>query len=263
MVLSLEAEGRDELTLEGVQTRARVRRGFARKIAHDLVAKGWLQRVGRGRYLLAPSRFGPGRTPDTDPLRFGARVVLPYYFAFATAAELHGLLPQASRVYYLASTRRTGTRFVHAAQFRVVTMRPSRFFGTRRLARRGEELVVSDRERTVLDCLSRPEFSGGLGGVLQVLSSAAGRLDWGRMQAYLDRLGRRSLALRLGYLLELLPVRARPPRRWLDRLAARRREPYVPLGRPKEFGRRGPRDRRWHVIENVPKAVLRAEVDLR
>jgi predicted transcriptional regulator of viral defense system len=263
IVLSLEAEDRAEVSLDSIQKRARVSRGYARKLAHTLVTKGWLQRVGRGEYLLSPARHGPGAYPDTDPLRFGSRIASPYYFGFATAAELLGLLPQASRVYYIVTTARGGARLVHAAQFRRIRIAPERFFGTKQLTRRGETVVVSDLERTLLDCLARPDLGGGLGGVLRMLESAGRNVDWRRLDRYLARLGQRSLALRLGFLVEQLPEGPQPPSAWLRRTVARPAEPYVPLGPPREFGRRGAHDARWHVIRNVPDSLLHAEVDLR
>lgn len=262
-MLSLEAEGSEDLTLEDLRRRAVVSSGFARKIAHDLVKKGWLQRVGRGRYLLNPSRHGPDAIPDTDPLRLGSRIVSPYYFGFATAAELLGLLPQASRLYYIVTPKRGSASWTHAAQFRRITMVSGRFFGFERIERRGESIRISNPERTVLDCLSRPEFSGGLGGVVKVIESAARTLNWSRLDRYLRRLGSRSLTLRLGYLMESFGGIAPPPARWVDQTRARPDEPYVPLGAPQEFGRRGVHDPRWHLILNVPEALLRAEVDVR
>ena len=263
VVLSLEEEGHEDLSLPEIRRRARISPGFARKVAHDLVAKGWLQRVGRGRYLLNPGRHGPDAIPDTDPLRLGSRIADPYYFGYATAAELLGLLPQASRVYYIVTPKRGGTVPTPNAQLRRITVAPARFFGTEPIRRRGQRLSVSDTERTVLDCLSRPELAGGLGGVVQIVASAAGRLNWVRLGRYLVRLGSRSLALRLGFLLEWLECSPPPPKGWIDRFRARPGEPYVPLGRPKEFGRRGRHDVRWHIVRNVPEALLRAEVELR
>ncbi|MGC2035150.1 MAG: type IV toxin-antitoxin system AbiEi family antitoxin [Thermoplasmata archaeon] len=263
VVLALEAEGVEDLTLEGLRQRVAVSPGFARKIAHDLVKKGWLQRVGRGRYLLNPSRHGPDAIPDTDPFRLGSRIVSPYYFGFSTAAELLGFLPQTSRLYYIVSPKRGSAPWIHAAQFRRITVDPGRFFGFERIDRRGESISISDPERTVIDCLSRPEFSGGLGGVVKVIESAARTLKWGRMDRYLRRLGSRSLTLRLGYLVESFGPTGLSPTRWLDRARAQPDDPYIPLGAPKEFGRRGVRDPRWHLILNVPEALLRAEVDVR
>lgn len=263
IVLSLEAEGKVDLTLGEIQRRARVSRGFARRLAHELVKKAWIQRVGRGRYLLNPSRHGPDTIPDTDPFRLGSRIASPYYFGYATAAELHGLLPQAGRVYYVVTPRRGSSHWPHAAQFRRVTVSRRRFFGVQQIERRGERICVSDLERTVLDCLERPELSGGPGGVVQVLRSAGVRLDWARLSRYIDRLGNRSLALRLGFLSEWIGPPVHPPREWIERIRARPGEPFVPLGGPKEFGRRGAHDGRWHVIRNLSEAVLRSEVDVR
>ncbi|MGI0131113.1 MAG: type IV toxin-antitoxin system AbiEi family antitoxin domain-containing protein [Thermoplasmata archaeon] len=263
VALSMEADRVEEASLDEIQRRTRVSRSFARKIASGMVRKGWLQRTGRGRYLLNPSRHGPDAIPDTDPFRIGRRIASPYYFGYATAAELLGLLPQASRVYYLVSTTRGSSRVAHAAQFRRVYAPPTRFFGLRSILRRGERLSVSDLERTVLDCIDRPEYSGGVGGAVRVLESAGRRLNWSRIRRYLDRLGNRSLALRLGFLAELLGRGARPPARWAERARARPMEPYVPLGGPTEFGRRGPHDHRWHIVRNVPEPTLLAEVDIR
>ena len=263
VVLSLEEEGREDLTLAELRVRARISSSFARKVAHDLVRKHWLQRVGRGRYLLNPSRQGAEGVPDTDPLRLGSRLAAPYYFGYATAAELLGLLPQASRVYYVVTPRRGGDLVRPFARIRRVTTAAGRIFGVQELVRRGERLSVSDPERTVLDCLSRPELSGGIGGVVQILSSRAGRMDWARLHRHLDRLGSHSLSRRLGYLLEWLDPRPPVPAGWLERLRARDGGAYVPLGPPREFGRRGPHDARWRIVRNVPEALLRSEVEIR
>lgn len=261
VILSLEAEGKDEVSLDSIVARAGISRGFARKLAHDLVRKGWIQRVGAGRYLLNPSRHGPEAIPDTDPLRVGSHIVEPYYFGYASAAELWGFLHQAGRVYYVVSPRRTSVRLEHPAQFQLVRVPPERFFGIREIVRRGERLRVSDPERTVLDCVDRPELSGGMGGAAQILARAKPRLSWRRLSGYLRRMGNRSLTLRVGFLADRVRPSISPPRAWRDRWVARVDEPWVPLGPPAMFGRRGPRDRDWHIIGNVPDRVLFSEVE--
>ena len=259
----MEAERRDLVTLSEIERRAEVSPGFARKLAHDLVRGGWLQRVRRGTYLLNPSRHGPDALPDTDPLRVGSRLVEPYYFGYATAAELEGLFPQASRIYYIVTTRRfTGGRKL-PVRFRVVRVSASRFFGTRSMVRRGEKLIVSDLERTVLDCLRRPAFAGGMAGVAQIFAHAKPRLDWRRLGSYLDRLGSRSLALRVGFLAEHVRPSVRPPGAWVRERLAEPKEPFVPLAAPSIYGRTGPHDARWHVVRNLTDSELFAEGEIR
>jgi predicted transcriptional regulator of viral defense system len=263
VILSLEAEGVELVSLGQIRTRTGASPGFARKLAHDLVRKGWLQRVRRGTYLLNPSRHGPGAEPDADPFRIGSRLVQPYYFGYATAAELHGIFPQASRVYYIVTPARWVPGKSLAGRFRAVRVPRSRFFGFRSMVRRGVVLEVSDVERTVLDCLDRPELAGGLAGVSQILALAKPGLNWSRFGSYLDRLGNRSLTLRAGFLAERVRPSISAPPAWVRPRMARPKEPYVPLGPARVHGRRGERDPRWHVIRNVPNAQLFAEGEIR
>ena len=263
MVLGLEARHQDEVSVGGIEELAQVRRGFARKLAHRLVSKGWFVRVGRGRYLLTPSHYGPDAGPEADPLRVGSHLVRPYYFGYGSAAELWGLLLSAGRTYYLASPARAATKIPGPARFRLVHVSPARFFGTTELRRRGTTLVVSDRERTVLDCLQRPELSGGMAGATQVLARAKPTLRWARLARYLRRSGSRSLARRLGYLADHIRPSVRPPQAFLRRLQPGARAPWVPLGSPRSYGRAGRRDPRWRVVLNVPERELFAEADTR
>ncbi len=261
-MLSLEGEPAAPVTLDKLRREAGVTPGFARKLAHDLVKRGWLQRVRPGVYLLNPGRFGPDALPDTDPLRVGSRLIDPYYFGFATAAELSGVFPQASRRYYIVTSSRPPQGARIAKQFQFVRVPSFRFFGIRRLLRRGERLAVSDLERTIVDCIDRPELAGGMSGVVQIFGLAKPRLDWTRLGSYLARFGSASVARRAGFLAERVRPSVRPPASWIRTLLPRASEPFVPLGHPAAFGRRGPHDARWRIVENVPRAQFFSEGEI-
>lgn len=241
VILSLEAEGIEQVSLMEIRRRGSVSPGYARKIAYKLVRKGWLQRVRGGWYLLNPSRHGPDAIPDADPLRLGSRLVQPYYFGYATAAELLGLLPQASHVYYVVTTARAVPIRTLEERFRLVRITPKRFFGSQQLERRGTMLRVSNLERTLLDCMNRPELAGGMAGVSHIFALAKPNLNWLRFGLYLDRFGNRNLSLRAGFLAERVRPSIRPPEDWVRPRLARVDEQYAPLGPPRVHGRRGPR----------------------
>ncbi len=259
IVLTLEERKQDEVSLDTIQSYGGVGRAFARKLAHGLVRKGWLQRVGRAKYLLNPVTFGPDALPDTDPFRVGSRIVRPYYFGYATAAELWGFALQLGRIYYVVTPTRTSVHLVHAGRFRIVRVHPRRFFGIDQITRRTELLNVSDPERTVIDCISRPELAGGMGGAVQILARAKPRLRWTRLSRYLRKLGNRSASQRVGFLAEQVRLSTPTPRSWWSGNRPHDDDPWVPLGPPRTFGRQGPRDARWHVIRNVPDSILFAE----
>ena len=258
-VLSLEAARQEVVTLAEVRALVGVTPGYARKLVHDLAKKGWLQSIRRGVYLLNPADHGPDALPDRDPWRIGSLLADPYYFAYATAAELHGLLPQAGSVYYLATSRRSELRPFGPSQFRLVHQPPSRFFGTTVLRRRSRDIVVSDLERTIVDAVERPELSGGMAGIAHILGVAKPSLRWAALGRYLDRVPSRSLRQRIGYLAEVIRPSVPPPASWARRARPPVHAPYVPLGPPSVYGRRGPHEPRWRIIRNVADSDLFAE----
>ena len=66
-----------------------------------------------------------------------------------------------------------------------------------------EQVTVSDLERTILDGLARPDLCAGVSQVATGLWIRQDDFDWDRLAGYAQKLGRRSVAQRLGYLLEL------------------------------------------------------------
>jgi predicted transcriptional regulator of viral defense system len=262
VVLTLEAAGQERLDLGDIRRLAKVSPGFARKLAHDLVRKGWIQRTRRGEYVLNPSSAGPDPYPDLDPLRIGSHLAAPYYFGYGTAAELHGLLQQPGRVYYVVTPRRVAARSVGTSRIQPIRTSRERMFGRASLTRRGNRITVSDLERTLVDCLDRPDLSGGMSGVAHAFALAKPRLNWDRLSRYLRRMESRSLQLRLGYLTERVRPSVRAPAGWVERWLPFPASGYVPLAPARRYGRRGPHDARWHVVRNVPDRELFAEGEI-
>jgi predicted transcriptional regulator of viral defense system len=263
VVLALEAEGRDELTLQDIATLANASAAYARKLAQSLVRKGWLQRLGRGRYLLNPARAGPDAIPDMNAFRVGSRLVSPSYFGYATGANLHGLLTRVPRAYFIVTTSRRTPTLAEPAEFRIVHVPARKFFGWTDAAKYGSKLRVSDVEKTLVDAIDRPDLVGGIAAAAQIVNNAKPRLDYDRLVAYAKRMRSKSLAQRLGYLLEHVAPRHQAPRAALEALQSLRGAAFVALGPPGRHGRKGRYVSRWRVIVNVPEDELLGEVSIR
>jgi predicted transcriptional regulator of viral defense system len=221
-----------------------------------------LQRLGGGDYLLNPAREGPEAIPETNPYRVGSHLVSPAYFGYGTAANLHGLLTQVFRTCFLVSLVRKKVSISQPTDYRIVHVSQRKFFGSTSIEKYGSWIQVSDLEKTVLDCVDRPAFAGGIPGVVQIISAAKPRLDYQRLRDYAKRVGNRSLVQRLGFFLKLVrPNIAVPPsfEAFLRRL---RGDSFVLLGSPKHFGRTGKLDRQWRVIVNLSDPRLFGEVQV-
>ncbi|HLF06946.1 MAG TPA: type IV toxin-antitoxin system AbiEi family antitoxin, partial [Thermoplasmata archaeon] len=212
VILGLLAEGKIELALGDIERIAAVTPVHSRKLAHVLRRKGWIQKIGAGRFLINPPQNGPDAIPDSDPLRIGSRLVSPYYLGFGTAANLHGLLSSYGTTYYVVTPGPRHRLPTEPVEFKLVRTEPDRFFGMVKKERHETAYVISDLERTVIDCLRRPDYCGGIPGVVEIVARARKRWSTRKLLAYLARFGDRSLMQRLGYLLDRLGGNDRPTR---------------------------------------------------
>ncbi len=99
----------------------------------------------------------------------------------------------------------------------------SALFGTRRVWRERVPVDVSDRERTLVDCLDDPSLGGGVEPHRRGAFGLRGgtRVSWDRLIEYADRLGNRTIFKRLGFLAEIARARRSQAGRGLpDRVSA-------------------------------------------
>lgn len=262
VVLAMEARGQEMLQLEDIVDLAGVSPDYARKLAERLSAKGWIQRVGRGRYLLNPAKAGPDAIPDMNAFRVGSKLVSPYYFGYATAATYHSLLTQASRTYYVVTTSPHAPTLSEPAEFRIVRVPRNKFFGIQEGEKYGARIVVSNAEKTVVDAVDRPDHVGGIPAVAQIIANAKKRLDYAKLATYARRMHSKSLVQRLGYLLDHVVPEKRPPRNARAALLELRGEAFVALASPTRHGRSGRYVSEWRIIANVPESELLGEVSI-
>jgi predicted transcriptional regulator of viral defense system len=234
----LSAEGVVTVNVAEFALLFQISRRRARDILHRLAAKGVLTRLKRGLYVL--SGFG-GEDPMGDPLFLGTRLVEPSYVSFWTALNHYGWTEQAPRTILLATTTTSGVRRLRTFVFRYVRVPRRAFFGYRGIPSDGRQVPLADREKAMVDSLYQPRRAGGLREVSRALGEAAGALDTHVLAEYALRIENRSLASRLGFLLEEVGENA-------GELMEGRSRVYVKLD--PAGPRRGSYDRRWRIVDN-------------
>jgi len=262
LILHLEWDKQPVVTIEETMDILGCSYDHARQILHRLTQRRWLARITPGTYELIPAERGEHAFPDTNPLFIGSTLVEPYYFSFATAAFFHGLSTQASATVYIATTVRKGRRLltVRGKAYRLIVQPAHKFFGAVEVDAYGSRVMMAEPEKTVVDALDRPEYAGDIPEIAAMLRRGQGQLDWDRLADYALRVESQTLVQRLGYLAELLnaPLGTSARNRLLAGVG--KSTPY--LGRLSQWGTGGEYDATWHIIVNVPRRELLAEIEV-
>ncbi len=231
----------------------------ADKIIRSLRRKNWLERLSGGRYLLIPADRGPLGIPDSNMLAIGQYLVEPYYFGYTTAAAHYHFTAQSRRVVWIVTTKQAPERTIRDTIFRFVTVASRKFFGFGATSVYEQTVLMSDREKTILDCVDQPEFAGGISDLTRIIACAARKLDWDKFCEYAIRLDSIAVVQRFGFLADRAQVEMPgESRRILQSLLKRNSRSFV--ASPKSWGKQGHYDREWQVIVNVPDRVIHAEM---
>ncbi len=193
------------------------REGTARMALWRLTANGYLVRVREGLYAAVPPQHVGSEFEFDRYLLFDKAMNRSGALAFHSALELHGVAnSQFTTVYYMSPKRSK------PFEFQDILYRPvlaSKVFGITAVHRGDRTVNVTDRERTFLDCIRRPDLCGGVEEYFKSLESFA-LMDPHKILDYLERFDDRGLYQKAGLVLTCLRERVRVPEGLLRSLRA-------------------------------------------
>ena len=228
---------------------------------------GFIKRVGRGLYAVQPVAWMGEGAPDVAvALAAIAKRGGRFFLGFDTAAGSYGWHPDTYGVVTVAVPRGSRLRpsMVEGTHIRTVTVDDSTFAeGVATVRWRDVQLPMSDRNRTVVDAVSKVDLIGGYPDVLRLLARAAKdpKVDQIAVAELCAR--RRSVRLqkRLGFLAERAGWSWSEPADALLRAgSSSSHRAVLDAARRSE---RGHWDSRWGLLVNVPETMLHIEAGVR
>ena len=258
MVLALTEQRQRTVTRAEIITLLRGSAKAADHVIEALRRKGWLERAAWGEYLVIPPEQGPDVLGDSNLLARASLIANPYYIGYGTAAAHYGLTTQHRKIIYLVTPTRLRPRDAGESRIQIVNPAQNKFFGFGSVDVLGFKVMISDREKTAVDCIDRPDLAGGVGEAATILATASRRFDWSKVLAYLERISEGALVRRFGWLAD--HVQADIPPNIRDGLMnLKGRTSTVTLGpsRAKKVSDVIGYDKTWRIFVNVPKDELR------
>lgn len=208
-----------------------------------LKKKGWIKEIEKGKYAL----LSMSGLPTASLFSIATNIIWPSYVSFLSALNYYGFTEQVPRRIFVATTRRKKEITSDILSIHFIKLSPKRFFGYKKI----EDFIISEKEKAIIDSLFLLKYVS-LEEVAKCLYNARKEISVKKLVEYALRMKSHSLLKRLGYLLQILRIKA--SNKLIESLKKNLGKGYSLLDPYKE--KKGYYDKEWKLIVNTSKEKL-------
>ena len=244
-VLKILAKNGRTFTVKDASEILSVEEDTLKKLLYRMEARGWIERIEKGKYIIIPLEAEKGRY-TLNEFVIASLLVSPYAIAYWSALHHHGLTEQIPSTVFIQTTGRKKRQRIEVfgVNYRIVKVKKEKFFGTEKAWIDESEVIITDAEKTVVDCLDKPQYCGGIIEVCKALKK--GTFDAEKLSDYALRIGNTGVIRRLGYLSEIFGIEGTLPKP--DTRNYLLLDPSMP--------KKGKRSAKWRLIINVEEREM-------
>ncbi len=255
LLANLSGHDKEIFTLEDARQIGEIHPRYLQNLLQNLVARGWLKRLERGRYMILPLKAGIEGHFSEHPFVLAAHLARPAVISYWSALNHYGYTEQIPGTVFVSTTmkRRNLNVTILGIKFKFVVLSREKLFGAQKTWVDSASIEITDPERTILDAFDHPEYCGGIAESCKVTVNAWGNLDRPKLLEYLDRMRNSSVAKRLGFILEIFDIAEEP---FVKRLAERVKKGYSRL--EPSAPPQGRYVAKWNLLVNVDEDYLKA-----
>ncbi len=245
-ILEELAKKGDTFSIENVLSTTNIQKEVLWVILSRLEKKGWIERIEKGKYMIIPLGAEKGKYTLNEFI-IGSLLVTPYSVAYWSALNFYGLTEQIPNTVFLQTTSRKKKQAteVFGVRYRIVRIKEEKFFGMRKEWIENTQIHITDKEKTLLDCLDKPQYCGGVVEIAKALKYGS-ELDRNNLVEYAKKLNNSGVIRRLGYLCDLFAIAIALPE-----IKTRN---YLLLD--PTMTRKGPKNAKWRLIINLDEKLM-------
>lgn len=221
---------------------------YVKEFLEDLVHRQLIMRLQRGLYTVVP--YDVAATdyfPDWNVVASHLVGDAEYYIGYYSAMQLHSLTTQPSYTVQVVVNKRMipATKKIHNAKFQFIYHEAPSFFGIKKMWPDNFTWVYcSDLEKTMIDCLYKPQYAMGITEVAKALYKVKDKINFEKLLKYFKQYNKQVAVKRLGFLLDLYEIKAPIIPQLQEMITAS----YVSLD--PSYPKEGKSNSRWHVLIN-------------
>lgn len=159
------------------------------RILRNMKQKNLIKRIEKGKYILTD------HWNNLDIYEIVPEIYTPSYLAFWNALHFHKMTEQVPRKIFMITTKRKQSIELQNQKIQYITLKKKFFFGYERYGK----TIVSNPEKTIIDCLKHPEYAGGIPHIYEATPTT---LNIPKIIHYCIKTKSSTIASRLGYILD-------------------------------------------------------------
>ena len=181
-----------------------------RKLLSNLVSRGLLMRLKKGLYYVSPYEKDPKTfMPEWHLIVKYLVDNAEYYIAYFSALEVHGLITQPALTEQIVVNKqiKPSKTKIKNIEFQFIYHNKKHFFGNINVwISDYDKVLCSDLEKTIIDCLYKPDYAGGIVEISKAIYKTKNQIDYIQLFEYAKKFESQSVIKRLGFLLELFEI---------------------------------------------------------
>jgi len=167
--------------------------------------EGWIERIEKGKYLIIPLGARKGGYTINEFV-IGSQLVKPAVIAYWSALNYHGFTEQIPNTVFIQTNARKKEQEleIFGVRYRIVRITEKKLFGFEKVWIDDVAVLITDPEKTVVDCLDKPQYCGG---ITEASKALQGGLDIEKLTKYAIDIGNSAVIKRLGILCDKLGIK--------------------------------------------------------
>lgn len=229
-----------------------------KELLSDMTRRGLLMRLKESVYYIIPyEEDAETFMPDWHLIPEFIVRDTEYYIGYYSALQIHNLniQPSLKEQIVVAKQLRPSVISIKGVPFQFIYHNKDHFFGMKKIwIDNFHRVQCSDLEKTIIDCLFKPDYAGGIVEIARALTISASQIEFDKLLNYVQVFNSQAVIKRLGFLMELLEIR----NPIIEQLLKMKTPSYVLLDT--ELPKFGKMISRWGIQQNLEAETIKSAI---
>lgn len=229
-----------------------------KELLSDMNRRGLLMRLKEAVYYIIPyEQDSESFMPDWHLIAGYLVNDAEYYIGYYSALQIHNLITQPSLKEQIVVSKQIRPSIIEIKNvpFQFIYHNEKHFFGAKKIwIDNFHKVQCSDLEKTIIDCLFRPDYAGGIVEITRAIYLSRDQIKFDKLLFYVKQFKSQAVVKRLGFLLELMEI----SNDIIEDLQKTKTASFILLDT--ELPRSGRMISRWSVQQNLETETIKSAI---